>query len=131
MEQRNIYSALQFSVTSFMLGAFLFMTFAAVGLPVLFSRGNFEVIKHLNWLVFFLELFLMTAGFFLITVNLIHRIALKQWRGFLAGIISVLLLGIISVFSQGAGLSLIIMLSIVAGMFSALSLLIRNSGPML
>ena len=131
MKQRHIYAAFQFSVTSFMLGAFLFMTFAAVGLPVLFSRGNFEVIRHLNWWIFFLELFLMTTGFLLMTINLTNRILLKQWRGFLAGIVAVNLMVIMSIFSQGASLLMIITFSLIAGMTSALSLLIWNKRPML
>ena len=130
MERKNIYKALQFSLTTFTIGAFLFMTTIAVILPLTFSNRGIEILKQINWFIFFLELFLLTASFSLITINLIDKVELVKWRGFLAGILAVILLAIFAAFSQGASLSLIIALTLIAGMSSVISLLIGNKKPM-
>lgn len=126
MERKNIYKVLQFSLKTFTIGAFLFMTTIAVVLPLIFSNRGIEIFRQINWWIFFFELFLLTASFSIMTVNLIDKVELVKWRGFLAGIVAVVLLAIFAAFSQGASLSLIIALTLTAGMSSVISLLIGN-----
>ncbi len=126
MERKNIYKVLQFSLKTFTISAFLFMTTIAVVLPLIFSNRGIEIFRQINWWIFFFELFLLTASFSIMTVNLIDKVELVKWRGFLAGIVAVVLLAIFAAFSQGASLSLIIALTLTAGMSSVISLLIGN-----
>lgn len=132
MERKNLDTAIEFAAKSFLPGAFLFAASVIIVFPLIFSRGNFGVLKGINWAVFCLEQLVLTSGFSIMLSFLLKRgFALKINRGIAAGVLSIILLGAASVFTQGANLLMIIMLSLLAGMISTLTMLPFNRRPIL
>lgn len=130
MERKNIYSTFRIAITSFLSGVIAVMSLVVL-IPLIISKGDFSVLSRLSWRAFFLEIILLTVGFFLMSLLLIKKISLKRWRVFLAGVSSVILLGWLSIFTQGASLLMITTLSLLAGIFSTFSLLPFSKRPIL
>lgn len=127
MDQHKMQLVFRNALTGFIPGAFLFMATVAVGLPLALSRGNPRVIQNLNWRVFVLELILLASGYALMTLALDHKhLTRARWRSVLAGVGAVILLGVLSVFTQGVGLATIVIAPISAGMLSVLFALSRT-----
>lgn len=128
MERRYLNTEFQQAVTGFLPGAFLFLVLVGVGFPLAFSRGDFTVITQLNWKILVLEIMLLTGGFLVMALLLTpKRLTTKRWRAVLAGIGAVILLAVLSIFTQGSGLFLIMAASLLSGMLSTFSLVVRHS----
>lgn len=128
MERRLLNIAFQQAVTGFLPGAFLFLVLVGVGLPLASSRGDVSRITQLNWKILCLEILLLTGGFLLTALLLTDkRLTAKRWRAVLAGIGAAILLAMLSIFTQGAGLVLIMAASLLAGLLSTFSLVVRHN----
>ena len=122
MERNKIKLPLKNVCFGFAPGALFIMITIAIVLPFFFSRGNFEVVKGINFGIFLMEILLLSSGYFLMLLFLNPlRLALTIWRSVLAGILSVVILAMFSIFLQGASLQMIVVASILAGIISSLS----------
>ena len=111
------------AVIGFMPGAFLTITLFVV-IPSLRSPHRLEI-KSNWWLVVF-EVVLLTVGFVAAATLLSSSgMKLKRWRAAICGPVAVLLLGVISIITQGAGLGTIVFASLLAGMLSSLLIVDR------
>ena len=124
MKPNKLQSALENTFLGFVPGVlFTIFTFAIV-LQLIFSRGNFEVVKMVIWGLLLLEVTLLSSGYFLMLLIINPRyLAISRCRSLIAGVCSVLIVGILSIFTQGAGIALIFSASILAGMISSISVL--------
>jgi len=126
MVQRKTQTVFRNALTGFILGAFLFMAIL-VGLPLALSRDRRQIIQHISFKIFVLELILLASGYTLMTLALNPKhLTRARWHNVLAGVGAVMLLAVSSAFLQGAGLATIVVASICVGMLSALFALRRR-----
>jgi hypothetical protein len=120
MGQRKIQLVFRNALTGFIPGAFLLIAIV-VGLPLALSRDRRQIIQHINFKIFVLELILLASGYTLMTLALDPKhLTRARWRNVLAGVGAVMLLAVFSAFLQGAALATIVLASISAGMLSVL-----------
>jgi len=120
MSRQNIQTVLKDAVIGFMPGAFLTIALIVV-IPAFRSPHSIENLRS-NWWLVLLELFLLTVGFAAAASLLTSGgLKLKRWRAAISGPVAVILLGVISIFTQGARLGTIIVASLLAGMLSTLT----------
>ena len=124
MREMN-YSAFNLAITVFLPGVLAVMLLVN-GVSILLSREPLASFKNKAWWLAGLEVILLTVGFLSIRLLLKARLASRKWRAVAAGILSVLMLTVLSVFTQGSHLPRILAFSIIAGAVSALSLLSRK-----
>ncbi len=121
MDQNKTQLVLRNALTGFIPGAFLFMAIFAVGLPVALSPRGLETLQHMSLKVLLLELILLAGGYASMTLAIgAKHLTQARWRSVSAGVGGVILLAVLSVFLQGAGLATIVLASISAGMLSVL-----------
>ena len=123
MDRTRIQSAAQDVATAFLPGALFLMLGTLVAVPALRGGDLGRMLSSVSWRMMGLELALLAAGFG--AARMLARLDGARggrWRIALAGAASVLLLGAISVFSQGAGWMTIALASVVAGAASTLVL---------
>lgn len=125
----NLRMALQNALTGFTPSVFLFMAVIVLldGIRFFIENQNWEIfinasIRNQNfWEVFALELLLLTGGYVLTTSAIDPKfLNLSWWRSSIAGVAAVILLAVLSIFTQGASLSIIVLASLGAGMLSVL-----------
>ena len=124
--------ALQSALTGFAPGVFLIMTITVLldGIRFFIRNRTWEMfidnsLRNPNfWQIVVLELLLLTGGY-VITTSIINPKYLSfAWsRIVIAGVGAVILLGILSIFTQGASLPMLASASLGAGMISVLFLL--------
>ena len=125
----NIRRALQNALAGFAPSVFLFMgvTVLLDGIRFFIHNRNWgmfvdDSIRNQNfWEVVILELLLLTSGYVFATSVINPKyLNFAWWRGATAGVGAVILLGLLSIFIQGASLSMIVLASLSAGMMSVL-----------
>jgi len=125
----NLRMALQNALTGFAPGVFIIMAITVLldGIRFFIRNQNWEMfingsIQNQNfWEVAMLELLLLTGGYvFATSVFNSKYLNFARWRSVLAGVGAVILLGILSIFTQGASLPMIVLASLGAGMLSIL-----------
>lgn len=125
----NIRIALQNALAGFAPSAFLFMAITVLldGIRFFIHNRNWGMfinasIRDQNfWEVVVLELLLLISGYvFTTSVINLKYLNFAWWRSAIAGVGAVILLGLLSIFTQGASLPMIVLASLSAGMMSVL-----------
>ncbi len=131
----NLRTSLQNALTGFTPSVFLFMAVIVIldGIRFFIENQNWEVfidasVRNQNfWEVFALELVLLTGGYVLTTSVIdLKYLNLSWWRSSIAGVVAVILLAVLSIFAQGASLSIIVFASLGAGMLSVLLIVYKT-----
>jgi len=128
----NLRMALQNALTGFAPVVFLFMasTVLVDGIRFFIHNQNWEMfidgsVRNKNfWGVALLELLLLTGGYIFVTSVFNPKyLHFARWRSAIAGAGAVIFLGVLSIFTQGASLPMIVVASLGAGMLSVLFML--------
>ncbi|HQR34052.1 MAG TPA: hypothetical protein PLK30_15045 [Blastocatellia bacterium] len=127
MEKYKFNLPAQNSITGFVPGALCVMLLSIMGISIFSSQSVAEHLRALSWRVLFLELTCLALGYTIMVLAFSSRLrSSAQMRGVIAGVISVFVLGLLSVFTQGVHLPMIAISSAAAGMISALILLVPD-----
>jgi DNA-binding CsgD family transcriptional regulator len=125
----NLRMALQNALTGFAPGVFVFMAITVLldGVRFFIRNQNWGIfikgsIQNQNfWEVAMLELLLLTSGYVLATSVFNSKyLNFARSRSVVAGVGAVILLGVLSIFTQGASLPMIALASLSAGILSIL-----------
>jgi len=124
----NIKTALQNALTGFAPGVLVLMSTAIVIDWIRYFIRNRNWADYMAalrnpsfWEIVGMELFLLTSGYILM-VSLFDPkyLSFARWRSVFAGVGAAILLAVLSIFSQGASLPMIVLASLSAGMLSVL-----------
>lgn len=125
MEKDRFSLAAQNSITGFLPGVMGFMLLSIACLTFLSSQSATEHLRSFNWSVPLVETACLAVGYTIVALALGSRLlSASRVRGAIAGVAAVSMLGVLSVFFQGANWSMITILSLAAGMISSLILLV-------
>jgi len=125
----NLRMALQNALTGFAPSVFIIMAITVLLDGVRAVTHNQDLatfidasIRNQNfWKMFILELLLLTSGYvFATSVFNSKYLNFARWRSVIAGVGAVILLGVLSIFTQGASLPMVVLASLGAGMISIL-----------
>lgn len=126
---RTNIKILRNALTGFAPGVFLTMIIVVFldGVRYFVQNQNLETFIDYSvrsqdfWKIGVLEVFLLTSGYVLITlVSNPKHLIFSWWRSAIAGAGAVVLLALVSIFTQGANLPMIMLASLSAGMMSIL-----------